>query len=125
MLTHVGAAAEDRIARMNEPALITTQEELDARCRTCRERGRFAFDTEFIRDETFDANLCVIQVHDGRDVVLVDPTVGLDLAGFWELVCDEKVLTIVHAGKEDFEICLRATGHTPRNVFDAHIFFAV
>lgn len=37
------------------------------------------------------------------------------------MVADKNVITVVHAGKEDFEVCLRASGSPPRNVFDVQI----
>lgn len=106
---------------MNAHDLVKDQRTLDARCRAWRELGVFAFDTEFIRDNTYDAALCLVQVGAGGEVVLIDPTDDLDLGVFWELVCDENITTIIHAGKEDFELCLRATGRPPRNVFDVQI----
>ncbi|MFQ5806681.1 MAG: ribonuclease D [Phycisphaerae bacterium] len=106
---------------MDTPELVTDQRRLEAQCRRWREAGRFAFDTEFIRDETYDAKLCLIQVSTDGQVVLVDPTAALDVNLFWELVTDAAVTTIVHAGKEDFEVCLRATGQPPRSVFDVQI----
>lgn len=102
--------------------LVTEQTRLESYCRDWRAAGRFAFDTEFIRDDTYEAQLCLIQVStDHQEVVLIDPTARLDLAPFWNLVTDESVQTVVHAGKEDFEVCLRAVGHPPRNVFDVQI----
>lgn len=101
--------------------LITTQAALDSACKQWRSEGRFAFDTEFIRDETFDATLCLIQVAGEGGVTLIDPTAGLDCAMFWELVTDPAIRTIVHAGKEDFDLCLRLTGKPPRNVFDVQV----
>ena len=101
--------------------LITEQSEFESCCRALKEAGRFAFDTEFIRDDTYDAILCLVQVTDGESVTLIDPTEGLDLAPFWELVADPRVQTIVHAGKEDFEVCLTSCGLPPRNVFDVQI----
>jgi len=101
--------------------IVIEQVRLEELCRGWRDAGRFAFDTEFIRDETFDAVLCLIQVACNGEVVLIDPTAGLDLAVFWDLVADEQVVTVVHAGKEDFELCLRMTERPPRNVFDIQI----
>lgn len=106
---------------MRRPELVTDQKALDAHCRAWRAAGLFAFDTEFIRDDTYDAALCLIQVTTDGVVTLVDPTADLDLAPFWDLVADESVVTIVHAGKEDFEVCLRTTGRLPRNVYDVQI----
>lgn len=103
------------------PRMITDQNSLVEYCERLRRNGRFAFDTEFIRDDTYHAALCLIQVNDGQEVTLIDPTADLDVAGFWSLVCDPAILTIVHAGKEDFEVCLRETGQPPRNVFDVQV----
>lgn len=106
---------------MKTPELITDQGDFESHCRRWRRAGRFAFDTEFIRDDTFDAHLCLVQAATDGEVVLIDPTAGLDMSPFWALVTDEKVTTVVHAGKEDFEVCLRATGKAPRNIFDVQI----
>ncbi|TWT46196.1 Ribonuclease D [Phycisphaerae bacterium RAS1] len=107
---------------MEHPQIITDQHSLNALCDTCRVAGVFAFDTEFIRDDTFDAILCLVQVAVGRDVVLVDPVSSpLDLAPFWALVSDPNIRTIVHAGKEDCDLCCRLTRQPPRNLFDVQI----
>ncbi len=101
--------------------LVTDQAQMEDCCAAWRAAGQFAFDTEFIRDDTYDAALCLIQVAAGDEVTLIDPTASLDLAPFWALVTDPAVVTIVHAGKEDFDVCLRACGQPPQNVFDVQI----
>lgn len=101
--------------------LVTEQHAFEACCDAWREAGCFAFDTEFIRDETYDAALCLIQATTDGEVALIDPMAGLDITPFWDLVCDPEIVTIVHAGKEDFEVCLRQTGRVPRCVFDVQI----
>jgi ribonuclease D len=106
---------------MNPAQFVTDQASLEQCCREWRAAGCLAFDTEFIRDETYEAALCLLQVNSGGLVVLVDPVSGLDLDPFWELVTDPAVMKIVHAGKEDCELCLRFTGRPPRNVFDVQI----
>lgn len=113
------AGAPQAPKRLSE--IVLEGDRLEACCAAWRARGRFAFDTEFIRDDTYEPELCLIQVNAGDGVVLIDPLGGMDLACFWELVYDPEVTTIVHAGKEDFELCLRKTGRTPRNVFDVQI----
>lgn len=106
---------------MKPAQFVTDQASLEQCCREWHAAGRFAFDTEFIRDETYEAALCLLQVTSGGAVVLVDPTCELDLDPFWQLVTDPAVMKIVHAGKEDCELCLRFTGRAPRNVFDVQI----
>lgn len=100
---------------------IQDQSALETACAGWRQAKRFAFDTEFIRDDTYDAVLCLIQVADGQKVFLIDPTGEIDLRPFWDLLIDPSVTNIVHAGKEDFEVCLSATGKPPQNIFDVQI----
>ena len=106
---------------MEPSAIVSDQPTLEAYCKSWRAAGRFVFDTEFIRDETYDAALCLVQVAAGDEVVLIDPIADVDITPFWELVVDPDVITIIHAGKEDFEVCLRHTGKAPHNVFDVQI----
>jgi len=103
---------------MTDVEIVTTQPALEDLCGAWRQTGCLAFDTEFIRDETYEAALCLVQVAANGTTVLIDPTADIDMSVFWGLVTDESVRVVVHAGKEDFEVCLRATGKPPRNVFD-------
>ncbi len=99
---------------MDPVEIVTRQSDLDAHCKSWRRLGRFAFDTEFIRDETYESALCLIQVAANGEVVLIDPTAPVDLSSFWDLVTSEKVITVVHAGKEDFLVLtkdLKWAGH--------------
>lgn len=109
--------------RRSTHELITDQSTLNDLCERWRTAGTFAFDTEFIRDDTYESRLCLLQAIGGedKDVSLIDPMAGIDLGPFWALVIDPDVVTVVHAGKEDFEVCLRASGQPPRNVFDIQI----
>lgn len=106
---------------MPEPAFVTDQQTLESYCQRWRDAGLLAFDTEFIRDETYDAALCLIQVSSNGQVVLIDPVADVDVTPFWELISDPNVVAIVHAGKEDFEVGLRSTGLLPHNVFDVQL----
>lgn len=106
---------------MQPPVIISDQQTLDEHCQFWRQAGIFAFDTEFIRDDTYDAALCLVQVTTDGEAALIDPLGDLEIRSFWNLVTDPKVVTIVHAGKEDFEVCLRTTGAVPRSIFDVQV----
>ncbi len=106
---------------MQTPVILTDSARIAEFCASLRKAGRFAFDTEFIRDDTYDAILCLVQVAGPDGVTLIDPGNGAELTPFWNLLLDPSLLKIVHAGKEDFDVCLRATGRPPRNVFDVQI----
>lgn len=101
--------------------LIEDREGLDALVREIRTAGRFALDTEFIREKTYRPRLCLLQVAAGEMCVAVDPFRFEDLSSLAELVLDPGVETIVHAGQQDFEIFYTMTGRCPRGVFDTQV----
>ena len=83
--------------------------------------GRFAFDTEFVMEDRYQAQVCLIQVATEERVALIDPLTGLDDLPFWKLVADPAVEKIVHAGMEDVALCFQRTGEVPRNIFDVQL----
>ena len=116
-----GSQKSEARSGMSDPEIVTEQRVFEKHCAAWKAAGCFAFDTEFIRDETYDAKLCLLQVTTNGEVVLVDPTAKLKLDPFWKLVADKSIVTVVHAGKEDCELCLRSSGMVPHNIFDVQI----
>ena len=105
-----------------DPLLITEDKSLTTLCRRLREAGSFAFDTEFVGEDTYTPEVCLIQVATPEFHALIDPLVDhLDLTPFWQLVADPKVEIIVHAGSEDLAICFKLAGLVPANVIDLQI----
>jgi ribonuclease D len=104
-------------------ALVTTPDQLAAVCQHLRAAGAFAFDTEFIGENTYQPVLCLIQVATSQRVELIDPfTLQQDgLRPFWELLADESVEKICHAGDQDVEIVWLESGLVTRNMFDTQI----
>jgi ribonuclease D len=103
--------------------LIAEQADLDQLIAELRSVGSFAYDTEFIGELTYHPLLCVIQVATTKRVALVDPIADLDLRSFWELLADESVEKIVHAGEQDVEPVARQLGggRGAQNVVDTQI----
>jgi ribonuclease D len=116
-----GQVIEHRRVPGGEAALVTTPQQLEALLADLRAAGSFAYDSEFIGELTYVPKLCLIQVATTAQVALIDPLVGLDLKPFWELICDESVEKIVHAGQQDVEPVIRHLGREARNVFDTQI----
>ena len=83
-------------------------------------------DTEFLRERTYFAKLCLVQLAvpgDGpEDAVLVDPLVeGLDLAPLWDLMAHEGTCKVFHAARQDLEI-FWTEGHViPAPLFDTQV----
>lgn len=105
----------------NEPTLITDQASLEILVGELRACGAFAYDTEFIGEQTYWPRLCLIQTATPSRVGLVDALAPLDLRPFWTLVADETIEKTVHAGEQDLEPVLRNIGQTAANIFDVQI----
>ena len=100
---------------------MTTAEELAAELAHVREKGVFAYDTEFIGEESYWPKICVVQLATTERVVLVDAFALPDLTPILELVADPTILTIVHAGTQDLEPVRRLLGKEPANTLDVQV----
>ncbi len=105
----------------NDIIAVERQTQLEEICRQCRDQGRFAFDTEFVMEDRFEPEVCLIQIAAGPLVAIVDPFLDLDLRPVWDLVCDAQVETVVHAGQEDLAFCVQHNGLVPRRAYDVQI----
>lgn len=104
---------------------ITTTEELAQFCKAARAEPYVTLDTEFIRERTYYARLCLIQMAlpgaDG-EAVLVDPLAGdLSLAPLYELFRDESTVKVLHAARQDLEIFYIDGQVFPKPLFDTQV----
>src|SRR5688500_13055789 len=82
-----------------------------------------ALDTEFMRENTFWPELCLIHVANSDHAAAIDPMAsGIDLKPLLDMMVDnEEVLKVFHAGGQDVEIIFNLTGKTPHPIFDTQI----
>ena len=86
-----------------------------------RRAGRFALDTEFVSEDTFEPVLGLIQVATPELVAAVDPFGAGDLTEFWEVVTDPGSEVVMHAAGEDLRICRIASGKLPAGLIDVQV----
>ncbi len=80
---------------------------------------RIGVDTEFMRERTYFAQLCLTQVATPRDIWCVDPLAGFPQDGFWtELLQHEWVL---HSARQDIEVVYQSAGTMPASIFDTQV----
>ena len=103
--------------------LITTTEALSDLCTRLAKSDFVAVDTEFMRENTYWPELCLVQIANTEEAVAIDPMAnGIDLTPLLNLMCEnEDVLKIFHAGSQDVEIIVNLTGKTPHPIFDTQI----
>jgi ribonuclease D len=103
--------------------LITDSKRLAELCARLAKSPFVAVDTEFMRENTYYPDLCLVQLADASEAAAIDPKAeGLDLTPMLELLCEnEDVLKVFHAGGQDIEIFFNLTGKTPHPMFDTQI----
>lgn len=102
--------------------VIATSPALAEACRRLADHPFVAVDTEFMREQTFWPKLCLIQMAGPGDEVIVDPMAqGLDLAPFFGLMADRRVVKVFHAARQDIEIVHCKAGIVPVPVFDTQV----
>ena len=90
---------------------ITTTEELADRVRGLAQHPFVTVDTEFLRETTYYPKLCVAQMASTDEAVVVDALApSIDLAPFFALMANERVVKVFHAARQDIEICWHEAG---------------
>ncbi|WP_172135809.1 ribonuclease D [Adlercreutzia sp. ZJ473] len=100
---------------------IANQESLEAFVERARSSSLLAIDTEFLREKTYYAKLCLLQMATDSEVAVIDPFAVRDLRVIAQLLADESILKLFHAGGQDLEILYREIGMLPHPVFDTQI----
>jgi ribonuclease D len=101
---------------------ITTTSELAAVCGRMASHPFVTVDTEFLRETTYYPLLCVAQMASPDEAVVVDALApDIDLAPFFALMADEKVMKVFHAARQDIEIVWHRAKLIPRPIFDTQV----
>ena len=78
-------------------------------------------DTEFVAEDCYRPDLCLLQISTRQAVYILDPHGLDDLRGIWDLLVDGQRTVIVHAGREEILFAYRATGKSLANLFDVQL----
>jgi len=105
---------------------ITTTEDLAAFCEAAKAEPYVTIDTEFLRERTYWAKLCLIQMAlpgKNGEAVLVDPVAGeaMSLEPLYDLFRHEATVKVFHAARQDLEIFFVEGGVFPKPLFDTQV----
>lgn len=103
--------------------LISSTDDLAALVSRMKGHGFVAVDTEFMRENSYWPDLCLVQVASPDEAAAIDPKAdGLDLEPLLELmVKNDEILKVFHAGGQDLEIIHNLTGEVPNPLFDTQV----
>lgn len=106
--------------------IITTTEALAALCDEAANEPYVTIDTEFLRERTYYAKLCLVQMAlpgkgDARAWIIDPLAEGLSLEPLYALMRDPDVVKVFHAARQDLEIFFVDGGVIPQPLFDSQI----
>ena len=103
--------------------LISSTDDLAALVTRMKGHDFVAVDTEFMRENTYWPDLCLLQIASPDEAAAIDPKAdGLDMEPLLDLmVNNDEVLKVFHAGGQDLEIIHNLTGDVPSPLFDTQI----
>ncbi len=100
---------------------IETHEALVDVCHQLKQSDWFALDTEFIREKTYYAILCLVQVANDELVACIDPLALKDLGPLTDLLYDESITKVIHSASQDLGLFYDNYDKVPKPVFDTQI----
>ncbi len=107
---------------MHIHGLIEDSASLANLCARFATKPYLCVDTEFMRENSYWPELCLIQLADDEEAAAVDPMGDIDMQPLLDLlVNNEDVLKVFHAGGQDIEIVYNLTGKTPHPLFDTQV----
>ena len=100
---------------------ITTAEGLADFCERWRSCKYIGFDTEFVSENRYRPELCLLQVAADGEYAIIDTLAIKDVTPFWDLLAKGPHVTIAHAAREEFLFCYRACQKRPHKLFDVQL----
>ena len=105
---------------------ITKSSELKDFCDRAANEKYITIDTEFLRERTYFAKLCLVQLaipgDENENAIIVDTLANdLDLSPLYEIFRNQNIVKVFHAARQDLEIFYFASGVFPYPLFDTQI----
>lgn len=102
--------------------VLTTSADVAALCERLSKTAYVTVDTEFMRESTYWAKLCLVQIAGPEESAAIDPLApNIDLTPLFELLANPDVLKVFHAARQDLEIFHHLTGEVPHPIFDSQV----
>ena len=100
---------------------VDDNEKLQQLCDSIKDAPLLILDTEFIREKTYRAKLCLLQIATDDIVACVDPIALSDISALMDIINDKNKLKVLHAARQDYEIFFDLTNQLPQPLFDSQL----
>lgn len=103
--------------------LVTQTQDLQEALKSIESTDSFVtIDTEFLREETYRACLCLVQIAGSQRTLLIDAlSPNLSLEPLFAFMKNDRILKVFHAARQDLEIFYHLMGEVPQAIFDTQI----
>ena len=101
--------------------LIDKHDDLEQLCSHLAEQEWVTLDTEFMRERTYYAQLCLLQLGTQDAIYCVDPLAIDDIRPLLEVLQRPSLLKVLHSARQDLEVLYDLTGEPLRPIFDTQI----
>ncbi len=100
---------------------IQSPEQLQEFCVQLGTPDWIAIDTEFMREKTYFAKLCLIQIATPDIIACIDPLTLKDLSPLLKILENPDITKVMHAARQDMEVLQPLGGSLPAPVFDTQL----
>lgn len=106
---------------------VTTTEQLEDFCSYAEKFPYITIDTEFLREKTYYAKLCLVQLavpgKSKNNAILVDPLIDDEFSfnPLFRLFKNKDIVKVFHAGRQDLEIFFNIGKCIPEPLFDTQV----
>ena len=100
---------------------IETNEQLNSFLEKAKRSKVLCIDTEFMRENTYYPQLCLVQMQMRNESYILDPFCFEDLSPLADILDDESIVKVFHAAAQDLEILSFETGVVPHPIFDTQL----
>jgi len=83
---------------------VDSNEKLQNLCKSIKDAPVLILDTEFIREKTYRAKLCLIQIATDDIIACIDPITLEDISPLLAIIHDYNKLKVLHSARQDYEI---------------------
>jgi ribonuclease D len=105
---------------MSMPEIISDQDAVARLCEQLRTQALLGLDTEFMRERTYFAQLCLLQLSFDTQAVCIDTLALPDLGELRHVLLSAQVRKVLHAARQDMEVLWPLTGPL-RPLFDTQV----
>lgn len=102
---------------------VQTADQIDPALELLAAEDFVALDTEFLRESTYYAKLCLIQAANRRSCVIFDIIALDNIRPLYEFLCDRRRIKVLHAARQDLEVLFlsQQSPALPGPIFDTQV----